>query len=112
MYESASGRAVVKSEIEQARLTAYEAAQLSRLVDRIAAGETLKRDTKWLKEYGLWEARLSGDRRIFRLLFAKRSGSAILVGLLFTAKKSDRLPKSSFTTAQQRLVEWDHQVHE
>lgn len=64
-------------------------------------------DTKWLRAYGLWEARLAGDRRIFRLLYAKRHGDALLVGLLFTAKKSKRLRPAQFAAAVQRLADWD-----
>lgn len=107
LYVSPSGHKVVEAEIEGCKLSKSEVAQLSKLLDRVRDGRVFPRDVKYLKAEGLHEARLDGDRRIFRLLFAKRKGTAVLVGLSFTAKKRDRLPESVFSAARKRLKDWD-----
>lgn len=107
LYVSPSGRKVVEEEIKGCRLSKSEVAQLSKLLERIRDGEVLPRDVKYLKAEGLHEARLDGDRRIFRLLFAKRRGTALLVGLSFIAKKRDRMRGSVFKAARNRLKDWD-----
>lgn len=107
LYVSATGNAVVEREIRDSKLTISEQGLLQRMLDRIESGQTLKKDTKYLKQFGLFEARLDGDRRIFRLLFAKRQGGSILLGLYFTAKKSMKLPKQALDTARRRCDEWD-----
>jgi len=61
----------------------------------------------------LYELRFFGDRRSFRLLFAKRGGGKlVLVALFFTAKKSQKLKATDFATAQRRLADWDSQYRE
>lgn len=107
LYSSTAGRAVVESEIQGCALSADELGALQRMLDRIESGRALKKDTKYLKQHKVFEARLDGDRRIFRLLFVKRRNNTVLVGLYFTAKKSDKLPKAVFATTSKRLADWD-----
>lgn len=107
LFTSDTDRAVVEKEIQDAGLSKREAATLQRLLDRIALGQVLKKDVKWLTDYKLLEARLDGDHRIFRLLFVRRGRGKVLVGVYFTAKKSTKLPKSVLKAAQERADEWD-----
>ena len=98
----------VEKEIHKAKLSKQEATELERLVGRIARGTVFPKDSEYLSQYGLWEAKLQGDRRTFRLLYAERgTGKLVLVGLLFTVKKSNRLPTSTFKAAKARLRVWD-----
>jgi phage-related protein len=107
LFTSGAGRAVVQKEIRAAGLSKVESAMLQKMLDRIASGNVLKKDVKTLKAHNLLEARLDGDRRIFRLLFIKRGKGKILVGLYFSAKKSRQLPQNVLETAQPRAADWD-----
>lgn len=107
LYVSASGSAVVEKQIQDSGLTSDEVAELQRMLDRVERGEVFKKDVKYLKSEKLWEARLDGNRRIFRLLFAKRRHNTVLVGLYFTPQKKNKLPQSVFKTARTRLEDWD-----
>lgn len=104
---SASGRPYVKEEIQKAKLSAYELGQLSALMDRVARGEVLEKDTKYLKQYELYELRLFGANRSFRLLYAKRSDGRLLVAALFVAKKAQKLPRPDYEKAVGRVAGWD-----
>ncbi len=102
------GREVLAGDIRQAKLSPGEQRSLQEVLDRVASGQLLPRDVKHITEYGLWEVVFSGDRRTFRLLYAKRGkAELLLVGVLFTIKKKQRLSASTFATARTRVAEWD-----
>ncbi len=108
---SASGRAYAHDEIDAAKLTKYEVGQLSALMDRVARGLVLAKDVKYLRQYGLHELRFFGNKRSFRLLYAKRLDGRLLVAALFAAKQASKLKASEYKTAQERVAGWDTQSH-
>ena len=69
---SASGASPAEKEVEKANLTKQEKTHLANLMQRIANDEVLPKDVKFIKEHGLFEARLDGNHRIFRLLYVER----------------------------------------
>lgn len=106
-YASPSGRSPVRDEIAKAKLSKQEARSLAKLLVRYAEGRSLARDVKYLKQYSLYELRLAADHRTFRLLFVPRHDSGVtLLALVFTEKKSRKLPSSVFEKAIQRQEEW------
>ena len=104
---SASGASPAEKEVEKANLTKQEKTHLANLMQRIANDEVLPKDVKFIKEHGLFEARLDGNHRIFRLLYVERGDGSRLVAALFTGKKARRLPSTSFETAKKRILDWD-----
>jgi phage-related protein len=104
LVRGSSGRSPVASEIRKAKLTPREAGALNRLARRIAAGSVFPKDVKRLGGDGLCEARLDGERRIFRLLFAELAADEkVLLALVFTEKKRRKLPQHVLATARRRL---------
>ena len=86
-YVSPGGGRLVEKEILQARLTSSEAARVEEVLSRVEAGRTLDRDVTKVRS-SIWEIRVDGDRRIFRLYYAKAvGGSPVLLGLVFAVKK-------------------------
>lgn len=106
-YETQNGSPRPEKELEQAKLSKTEKTQLANLLERIETGRVLKKDVKYISNYDLYEARLDGDHRIFRLLYAQRSDGTKLIAALFTSKKSRKLPTTTFKTAQSRIADWD-----
>ncbi|MDR1824224.1 MAG: hypothetical protein LBR27_02630 [Bifidobacteriaceae bacterium] len=94
----------VERDVERAKLTPREAAGLDSLKDRIAWGEATAADVAHIQGYPLLEARLKTRDRLFRLLYVEEAGTRpVLLALLFTPKKSGKLPPSVFETAVARL---------
>ncbi len=106
-YTTASGHSPAAKEIGRAKLSQVESAQLARLMERISVGEVLHKDVKYIPRYRMHEARLDGDRRIFRLLYAERADGTRLIASLFTQKKAQTLPQKTFETAAKRIADWD-----
>lgn len=72
---------------------------------RVATGANLKRDVKHLRG-DIYEVRIDGDHRIFRLLFSREGSENVLLGLRFFGKKSAKTPQSEIDLANQRLRHW------
>lgn len=107
-YTSPSGRSPVRDEIAKAKLSKREANSLAKLLTRYVDGQTLDRDVKFLKQYGLHELRFAADHRSFRLLFVRRlNGGPVLLALVFAQKKADKLPSFVFETAKERRSAWE-----
>jgi phage-related protein len=105
LVQAAGAQSPVEREIRKAKLNRTERAHLQELLDRIAAGRALPRDTtRIVGHHALMEARLDGNHRIFRLIYAPlANGSRVLLALLFTPKKSERLSPPDFKEAERRL---------
>jgi len=55
----------------------------------------------------IWEIRVDGDRRIFRLYYAKAvGGSPVLLGLVFAVKKRQKADPKVLDLAEKRLAEY------
>lgn len=104
-FRSASGREIVRSEIDKAGLTQTERARLGVLLDRVASGRTMRADVTTLGD-GIEEVRLSGDQRIFRLLFARVEDQHVLLAIRFFSKKSQKTPPNEIKTARKRRNQW------
>ncbi|WP_326637700.1 type II toxin-antitoxin system RelE/ParE family toxin [Streptosporangium sp. NBC_01755] len=80
--------------------------ELGSLMQRIADGATLRRDTKHLGR-GLHEARLSYETNEYRLYYAVNPrGEHVLLGLKFHMKGSSGAQDRAMEVARDRLAEW------
>ncbi|MEV7777416.1 type II toxin-antitoxin system RelE/ParE family toxin [Kitasatospora sp. NPDC088351] len=104
-YEGADGSAPVNKELEKAGLARYELTKLAVLMDRVKARQTLPGDVKNVG-HDLLEVRLTGNRRIFRLLYAEETDGLVLLALSFFQKTSRKAPPNELDTAERRLKEW------
>ncbi len=104
-YEGPGGRHCLKDEFGEAALSQHEASRISMVMRRVATGANLKRDVKHLRG-DIYEVRIDGDHRIFRLLFSREGSENVLLGLRFFGKKSAKTPQSEIDLANQRLRHW------
>lgn len=105
-YVGPGGRATVEREINDADLSEEEAAIVETTLDRVECGDHLPGDIKHLRG-SIWEVRISGDRRIFRLLYAELGrGNPIFLGLVFIGKKSRKTPPAKIDLAEKRLASY------
>ena len=75
-------------------------------LSRVEAGRTLDRDVTKVRS-SIWEIRVDGDRRIFRLYYAKAvGGSPVLLGLVFAVKKRQKADPKVLDLAEKRLAEY------
>lgn len=102
---SANGGDPVTRDLQKCKLNVHERARLSVLMERIRDRTTQQGDVKPLGD-GLLEARLSGDGRIFRLVYVEVNGGLILLGLHFFQKRSQQTQRREIRAAQKRLKEW------
>lgn len=79
----------VKKEMRNLGLRADEAARVSKLMSRYAAGEvTSTKDVKYLRD-DVYELRQDLAHRTVRLYFARLDGQAVLLGLHIHVKKKN-----------------------
>ncbi|MBV2151904.1 type II toxin-antitoxin system RelE/ParE family toxin [Kitasatospora sp. SUK 42] len=104
-YEGADGSTPVRKDLEKARLASHETTKLAALMRRVQDRQTLPGDVKDLGN-DLLEVRLTGNRRIFRLLYAEEAGGLVLLALCFFQKKSQKTPPNERDTAERRLKDW------
>ena len=105
LYENANGTPLVRGEIAKARLTEREAVRLDEMLARAEAGALRRDDADHLRGQ-IWELRLRGDRRIFRLLYATVDDGLVLLGLVFIGKKTQKAPPAKIDAAEDRLKEY------
>ena len=103
-YAAPGGGSPVVKEMQKLKLNAWEAARLDDVLDRVAAGRTLPKDVKALRD-GVLEFKLAGHRRTFRMLFAEVDGGLVLLGLHFFAKKTQNA-RENVDLAADRLKDW------
>lgn len=108
-FETAPGSETVIKEIRKADLQATEAVRLQDLLERVAAGDHLPGDVKKLRG-AIWEVRLSGEGRIFRLLYSTVGAGPLLLGLTFHGKKTRKTPPQTIMKAEKRLKAWRRQL--
>lgn len=105
-YVTAGGGHVVEKEIRDAALTPSETARVDEVLRRVEAGDTLDRDVAKIRN-AIWEIRVDGDRRIFRLYYAKLGGdSPILLALVFAVKKRRKADPKAIDRAEKRLADY------
>lgn len=106
-YAGPGGRQTVDKEITDAKLPLAELARLQALMERYKQGHARRNDWKYLRD-GVYELRLRGDSRIFRLYFAHEGGDGsqlMLLALHFAGKKKQN-DRAAVTLAVDRLREW------
>lgn len=108
-YRTKDGACPVEKELEKCKLTGSERAKLLVLMERVQTRRTLPGDVKPLGG-DLLEVRLSGDRRIFRLLYVEQADGLLLLGLVFFQKKTQATPPAFKRKAKRRLADWKKQV--
>lgn len=98
---------LVERELHKLRLTKDERARLGVLMERYADGRSMPSDVKRLDDFhpGLFELRLRGERRIFRLYFADEGGVSVVLALHLVKKKRDR-DLAGMGLARERLKRW------
>jgi putative component of toxin-antitoxin plasmid stabilization module len=92
------------NEIRKAGLTNDEGTRLADLMRRHASGRTLRADHKRLRD-GVEELRLRGERRTFRLYFARIDEGLVLLALHFNIKKKNN-DSDAIDLAADRLKRW------
>lgn len=92
-----------KSEMRGAKMTVAEATKVNVVCERIAAGTMRTKDSKHLRGE-ICEVRVQGNRRIFRLLYAYDNDTAVLLGLVFLNKKTNKTRGQLIDLAKQRLT--------
>jgi phage-related protein len=103
-YEAPGGGRVIERAIVKARLGRVEVAAFETTLARIEAGTSLPNDVKHVRG-DIYEARVTGHKRIFRLLYAECAGEPpILLGLVFFAKTTRATPDNVIALAEQRLT--------
>ena len=100
----------VSNEITKAKLTNDEVTRLIHLMRRHASGGTFRADHKRLRD-GVEELRLSGQRRTFRLYFARIDEGLVLLALHFNIKKKNN-DRDAIDLAAERLKRWRDQSDE
>lgn len=100
----------VLNEIKKANLTNDEVTRLADLMSRHRFGRTLRADHKRLRD-GVEELRLRGERRTFRLYFARIDGGLVLLALHFNIKKKKN-DSDAIDLASDRLKRWRDQPDE
>jgi phage-related protein len=108
-YRTKDGACPVEKELEKCKLTRAEQAKLYVVMDRVQTRRTLSGDVKSLGG-DLLEVRVSGDRRIFRLLYVEQSEGLLLLGLVFFQKKTQATPPAVKLKAKRRLTDWRKRV--
>lgn len=104
-YTAPGGGRPVEKEIARAGLNEYEAGRLNELMDDVRDGEARAGvHFKHLRD-GVREIRLSGNRRIFRLLYAEVDAGLVVLALHFIAKKKQS-DQDAIKVAADRLTEW------
>lgn len=100
----------VKKEMAGLRLRPEEAARITKLMTRYAAGEVMSaKDVKFLRD-DVYELRQDLAHRTVRLYFARLDDSAVLLGLHIHYKKKnndrDAVSKAVERLAKYRRGEW------
>jgi phage-related protein len=109
-YETSAGSSPAKEALREAGMSRPEAARLRTLQDRVAEGRATAKDAKKLKGYdNLWEIRLDGDNRIFRLIFSPvHKGDEeclVLLALHYFSKKAQHA-RQELDRADSRYADW------
>lgn len=104
-YRTTTGRRPVREFIDQIRAqNPREAARILATMNEVArlgtaAARHLRGD--------LWEVRATGDRRIFRILFAEEGHyGQVLLALEGFTKTTRRTPPDTIALAEERLRDW------
>jgi len=107
-YRTKDGACPVAKELEKCKLTSSERTKLYVVMERVQTRRTLPGDVKSLGG-DLLEVRVSGDHRIFRLLYAEQAHGLLLLGLVFFQKKTQATPSAVKVKAKRRLADWKKQ---
>lgn len=103
-FTTGAGGSPVKKELE--RLRVDERARVIVVLKRIRDGCARRKDRKHLRGE-IWEARISLDRCIYRVLYAQAGpGELILLALDAFKKKTEATPPDKIDLAEKRLGEW------
>lgn len=105
-FKLGDARSPVLKEIAKQKMSTAELARLDDLMDRIACGETLKKDVKSLGD-GVLEFVLRLDHRSYRMAYAEVDGGLVLLALTFFRKTKQRQTES-VDLAKQRLKSYNH----
>jgi phage-related protein len=105
-FNLGDARSPVLKEISKQKMSTAELARLQELMDRVASGETLKKDIKPLGG-GVLEFMLHLDRRSYRMAYAELDGGLVLLALTFFRKTKQRQTES-VELAKERLKSYRH----
>lgn len=109
LYTNANGSAIVEKEIKRAKLSERESGRLDELIGRAEQGKLRDGDIEHISGE-IYELRLRGERRIFRLFYATvGEDGAVILGLVFFGKKTQKAPADKIKLAEQRLSEFRSQ---
>lgn len=100
-FNLGDARSPVLKEIAKQKLSTAELVRLDELMDRVASGETLKKDVKPLGD-GVMEFVLHLDRRSYRMAYAELDDGLVLLALTFFRKTKQRQTES-VDLAKERL---------
>ncbi|MEJ1195180.1 type II toxin-antitoxin system RelE/ParE family toxin [Pseudarthrobacter sp. CCNWLW207] len=105
-FKLGDARSPVLKEIAKQKLSTTELIKLDELMDRVASGDTLKKDVKPLGD-GVMEFVLHLDRRSYRMAYAEVDGGLVLLALTFFRKTKQRQTES-VDLAKERLKTYNH----
>ncbi len=99
-YAGGPANAHVLKEIKKSKASETAIGRLERAMKRLEDGTSTPQETDLVRD-GIYELRVSADKRWYRLLWG-RCGDRF-VALIFIVKKSNRLDKNDIKTASRRL---------
>ncbi|GAC1460774.1 MAG: hypothetical protein PVSMB10_18170 [Pseudarthrobacter sp.] len=105
-FRLGDARSPVTKEIQKEKLSKAELGRLDEIMERVASGETLKKDVKPLGD-GVLEFVLHLDKRSYRMAFAELDGGLVLLALTYFRKTKQR-QKESVDLAKERLKAYKH----
>lgn len=103
-YSPPGGGDPVLREIKKAGLTRGELGRLDEVMERVAEGRTLPKDTKYIRD-GVHQFKLHLQQRSYRLLYAEVDGGLVLLALHFFSKKK-QVDQDAIDLAVDRLRTW------
>lgn len=108
-YTSSNGRDPVEKALQKANPSKYEAGRLDQAMkDRAAGLGRAGIDFKHLRD-GVWELRVDGHNRTFRLFYGEPDGVPVLLALHFIVKKR-QVDHIAVDRAVRRLREWNRRT--
>ncbi|USX50617.1 type II toxin-antitoxin system RelE/ParE family toxin [Lentzea sp. HUAS12] len=103
-YTAPGGGCPVEKEMQKLKLSPWDAVRVEEAMDRVAAGEAMPGEVKYLRDDVL-EIKIDGAQRTYRMLYAELDGGLVLLGLHFFAKKVQNARKD-VDLAADRLRSW------